>query len=63
MRGVIDEISGSYLRCLMQNGDVLRLHKSLLPAETKEGDVIQLAVTLDQEGTRRQRELMDGYKN
>ncbi len=58
MRAVIDSAKGQFFRCLMENGDLITIHKSCLPAEAQEGDILQVQFTLDQEGTRKQRELM-----
>jgi hypothetical protein len=58
MRAVIDSIKGVFVRCLVENGDMITIHKNLLPAEVIEGDVLNVHLELDQEGTKRQRELM-----
>lgn len=58
MRAVIDSAKGPYFRCLLENGDLINVHKSLLPAGAHEGDILKVEFSLDQEGTRKQHELM-----
>ncbi|MBF0499873.1 MAG: DUF3006 domain-containing protein [Candidatus Riflebacteria bacterium] len=58
MQAVIDKIEGGYVRCLIENGDVLRLFKTRLPEGVAEGDVLKLSFSIDVEATKRQRELM-----
>lgn len=60
MRAVIDQIQGNYYRCLFENGDVLKLHRTRLPEGVKEGDVLKVCLEIDTEATTRQRELMAG---
>lgn len=60
MRAVIDQIQGNYFRCLFENGDVLKVHRTRLPEGVKEGDVLKISLEIDGEATTRQRELMAG---
>ncbi|MFZ2957865.1 MAG: DUF3006 domain-containing protein [Candidatus Ozemobacteraceae bacterium] len=58
MHAVIDKVEGAYIRCLLENGDVLRLHKSRLPENITVGDVLKVSLELDADATKHQRELM-----
>lgn len=60
MRAVIDQVQGNYIRCLFENGDILKVHRSRLPEGVKEGDVLKMNFELDAEATDRQRQLMAG---
>ncbi|HEY9070241.1 MAG TPA: DUF3006 domain-containing protein [Candidatus Ozemobacteraceae bacterium] len=62
MRAVIDATKGAYFRCLAENGDLLTIHRDMLPAGVGEGDVLQLTFALDAEATKRQKELMNTRK-
>ncbi|MBF0543305.1 MAG: DUF3006 domain-containing protein [Candidatus Riflebacteria bacterium] len=58
MQGVIDQVKGKYLRCVLENGDIVKIHKSMFNKEVTEGDVIKLTFEFDEEGTKKQREMM-----
>jgi hypothetical protein len=58
MRGLIDSIKGAFARCLLENGDVVTVHRSVLPETLQEGDVVRVQFTIDQEASDKQRELM-----
>ena len=58
MRAVVDSASGSYFRCLLENGDLVTIHKSFLPEDVHEGSVLQVAFTLNEQATKKQKELM-----
>ena len=58
MRAVIDSAFGVYFRCLLENGDLITVHKSFLPEEAKEGVVIQVSFALDEAANKKQQELM-----
>ncbi len=62
MRAVIDSSKGAYFRCLVENGDLLTVHRSMLPEGLSEGDVLQVSFALDVEATKRQKELMTARK-
>jgi len=61
MRAVIDAVKGLYFRCLFENGDLINVHKNFLPEGIKEGDVIKAVFSIDEDATKKQRELMDQY--
>ncbi|OQA08518.1 MAG: hypothetical protein BWY66_00955 [bacterium ADurb.Bin374] len=58
MRAVIDSSKGAYYRCLVENGDLLTIHRDMLPDGVGEGDVLKVSFSLDTEATKRQKELM-----
>ena len=58
MRAVVDQVQGNYFRCLFENGDVLKVHRSRLPEGIQEGDILKMSFELDAEATTRQKELM-----
>ncbi len=62
MRAVVDSKKGMFFRCLIENGDLVTVHKTFLPEGTAEGDVLNVQFSRDEEATRRQRELMQQYK-
>ncbi|HOY68635.1 MAG TPA: DUF3006 domain-containing protein [Candidatus Ozemobacteraceae bacterium] len=62
MRAVIDASKGAYFRCLAENGDLLTVHRSMLPEGVGEGDVLKVTFALDTEATKRQKELMASRK-
>lgn len=58
MQAVIDSISGDFFRCLVENGDVLTVHKDMLPHEIEVGDVLKIGFEKDEKASSRQKELM-----
>lgn len=58
MRAVIDSCKGAYFRCLVENGDLLTIHRDMLPSGVAEGDVLKVSFSLDADATKRQKELM-----
>lgn len=62
MRAVIDSSKGAYFRCLVENGDLLTIHREMLPNGVREGDVLTVSFSLDAEATKRQKELMTARK-
>ena len=63
MRAVIDSISGAFVRCLLESGDMITVNQTALPKEIKLGDVLSVQFEIDKEATKRQRELMEGFKS
>lgn len=62
MRAVIDSSKGAYFRCLAENGDLLTVHRDMLPEGVSEGDILRVSFALDAEATKRQKELMAARK-
>jgi len=62
MQAVIDSVKGQYYRCLMENGELITIHKAFLPEGVHEGDILNVQFTLDSEGSKKQRELMAQMK-
>jgi hypothetical protein len=58
MKAVIDSINGDYCRCLLENGDLLSIHKQYLPQKVELGFVLKVEFSIDEEASRRQKELM-----
>lgn len=58
MRAVIDSVSGDYFRCLLENGDLISIHKDYLPKNVEVGNVLTVKFSIDKEASRRQKELM-----
>ncbi|MBF0408372.1 MAG: DUF3006 domain-containing protein [Candidatus Riflebacteria bacterium] len=58
MQGVIENISGTYLRCVLENGDVVKIHNKHIGKEVNLGDVLKVTFAVDEEATKAQRELM-----
>lgn len=58
MQAVIDSIHGDYFRCLLENGDLISVHKDYLPEGIEVGSILKIQFGLDEEATRRQKELM-----
>jgi len=48
---IIDRFEGNFAVVEYKEGCTFNLPRSLLPPGTKEGDVLQLTVTIDDEGT------------
>lgn len=61
MRAVIESIKGSFVRCLIETGDSVTISKKALPEELREGDIIRVKIEVDEEATKKQRELMKNY--
>ncbi len=58
MQAVIDSTKGAFFRCLLENGDLLNVHKSSLPENAQIGSVIKINFELDTEATEKQQKLM-----
>jgi len=63
MRAVIDSMNGAFIRCLLETGDMITINQSALPKEINLGDVLNIQFEIDKEATKRQRELMTGFKS
>ena len=61
MRAVVESIQGRFVRCLLENGEILTVSQNHLSHSAKEGDVVQVKLELDQEQTRKQKEFMTSY--
>lgn len=59
MHAMIDSIKGKFVRCLLENGDLVTVHNSIIPKGCKAGDILNVSFSLDENATRRQRELME----
>lgn len=58
MQAVIDSVSGDYFRCLLENGDLISVHKDYLPEGIEVGVIVKIQIFKDEEATKRQKELM-----
>jgi hypothetical protein len=58
MQAVIDSINGDYFRCLLENGDLISIHKEYLPEKIEVGNVVKIQFSIDEEASKRQKELM-----
>jgi hypothetical protein len=58
MQAVIDLITGDYYRCLLENGDLISIHKEFLPDDVTIGDIVKIQFKKDEEASKRQKELM-----
>ncbi|MFZ5951186.1 MAG: DUF3006 domain-containing protein [Candidatus Rifleibacteriota bacterium] len=58
MQAIIDSIHGDYFRCLLENGDLISIHKEYLPKNVEVGNVVKVQFSVDEEASRRQKELM-----
>ena len=58
MQAVIDSINGDYFRCLLENGDLISIHKEYLPEKIEVGNVVKIHFSIDEEASKRQKELM-----
>ena len=58
MHAVIDSINGDYFRCLLENGDLISIHKEYLPEKIEVGNVVKIQFSIDEEASKRQKELM-----
>lgn len=58
MQTVIDSIKGNYYKCLLENGDIITLHKSCFPDNSKIGNIFKLSLELDKEASENQSKLM-----
>ncbi len=58
MQAIIDSIQGDYFRCLLENGDLISIHKEYLPKNVEVGNVVKVQFSIDEEASRRQKELM-----
>ncbi len=58
MQAVIDSIIGDYFRCLLENGDLVSIHKEYLPEKVEVGNVLKISFSIDEAASKRQKELM-----
>lgn len=55
---VIDRFEGE-MAVIEYNGRTFNLPRSLLPAETKEGDVLRVSITVDKEQTAKRKKKIE----
>ena len=58
MQALVDNKSGDYFRCLLENGDVLSLHKTCFEGSIEIGDVVAVSFKKDVEATKKQKEFL-----
>jgi len=58
MQAVVDSKHGDYFKCLLENGDVINVHKSGLNEDIDVGDIIKISFLKDSEASAKQKELM-----
>jgi len=57
LKATIDRFEGDFAILSLETGEKLNWPKEKLPAGTKEGSVVWLSISIDKEGSLRQREL------
>lgn len=58
MRLIIDSIEGTVAQCLLENGDILRVHKDYLPQTVQPGFILKVSFKIDQTATKKQKEAL-----
>lgn len=58
MQAVVDSKNGDYFRCLLENGDVINVHKTGLSEDIDVGDIVKVSFARDAEASAKQKELM-----
>lgn len=58
MQAVVDSKHGDYFKCLLENGDVINVHKSGLNEDISVGDIVKVSFAKDVEASEKQKELM-----
>lgn len=58
MQAVVDSKHGDYFKCLLENGDVINVHKSGLNEDISVGDIVKISFARDVEASEKQKELM-----
>ncbi len=58
MQAVVDSCNGDYFRCLLENGDVINVHKTCFSAAIEVGDVVTVSFQRDEAASKKQKELM-----
>ncbi|HNX74539.1 MAG TPA: DUF3006 domain-containing protein [Candidatus Rifleibacterium sp.] len=58
MQAVVDSMNGDYFRCLLENGDIINIHRSALAKNVEVGDVITVSFARDDAASLKQKELM-----
>lgn len=58
MQAVVDSKHGDYFKCLLENGDVINVHKSGLSEDISVGDIVKISFAKDVEASEKQKELM-----
>ncbi len=58
MQAVVDSLNGEFFRCLLENGDIINVHKSELAQNVAVGDVLSVSFVRDDAASLRQKELM-----
>jgi hypothetical protein len=63
VKGVIDRFEGEYAIVVLDDGKTINLHKSKIPLEAKEGDVLQLGeiIYIDVEETKKRKKENEKY--
>ena len=59
MKTVVDSIKGNYYKCLLENGDIITLHKSCFPENIQIGNILKLSFELDKKASEQQNQLMN----
>ncbi|MDD3147070.1 MAG: hypothetical protein PHD82_07195 [Candidatus Riflebacteria bacterium] len=58
MQAVVDSLNGEFFRCLLENGDIINVHKSEVAQNVEVGDVLTLSLVKDDAASLKQKELM-----
>lgn len=58
MQAVVDSIHGDYFRCLLENGDLINIHKVDFPQNVEVGDIVSVSFARDDAASMKQKELM-----
>ncbi len=58
MQAVVDSKNGDYFRCLLENGDIINIHRSELAQAVEIGDVLAVSFARDEAASLKQKELM-----
>ncbi len=58
MQAVVDSKNGDYFRCLLENGDIINIHRSELAQTVDIGDVLAVSFARDEAASLKQKELM-----
>jgi hypothetical protein len=60
---IIDRFEGSWAVLEVPDGTVFNFPRSLLPPEAKEGDVLEISLSVNEEATRERRERIRNFLN
>ncbi|MDD3000051.1 MAG: DUF3006 family protein [Candidatus Riflebacteria bacterium] len=58
MQAVVDSVHGDCFRCLLENGDLINVHKADFPDNVNIGDIVKISFERDAEASLKQKELM-----